>query len=391
MVPLGEVVTAVTRSDPARSPGEMFRYVDLSAVDQAAKSITDHKLILGSEAPSRARQVLRMDDILVSTVRPNLNGVARVPKHLEGSIGSTGFCVMRPNPHELNGSYAFHWVRSKKFIDEMVRKASGASYPAVSDNLVLSSKVPLPDLDEQRRIAAILDKADDLRAKRREALVHLDTLTQSIFHDMFGSHAEFPLLTVSDLVASTKGAIRTGPFGSQLLTSEFTTAGIAVLGIDNAVDNKFSWKQRRYISLEKYRELSRYTVCPGDLIVTIMGTLGRCAVIPDDIPLAINTKHLCCITLDQSKCLPEFLHSYFLLHPTAKQFLGQTTKGSIMGGLNMGIIKNLPVKLPPLHLQQEFATRVAAVERLKDQHRTQLAALDSLFASLQHRAFGGEL
>ena len=248
-------------------------------------------------------------------------------------------------------------------------------------------------LAEQHRIASILDQADALRAKRREALAQLDSLTQSIFIEMFGGQAseDWPIATIADVAASQGGAIRTGPFGSQLLHSEFVDVGVAVLGIDNAVANEFRWSERRFISESKYRDLRRYTVRPGDVLITIMGTCGRCAVVPDDIPTAINTKHLCCITLDRTKCLPSFLHAYFLRHPTARGYLEQTSKGAIMSGLNMGLIKAMPICLPPLALQQVFATRIQAIESLKATHRAALAESDALFASLQHRAFAGQL
>lgn len=293
------------------------------------------------------------------------------------------------NPERLDPGYLSRVLKSMDHSGGANRAAMGGTLNKAS---LAAIRIPLPPLGEQRRVAAILDKADELRAKRREALAHLDTLTQSIFHSMFGSADQsWPELTIDELADRQRGAIRTGPFGSQLLTSEFTDGGIAVLGIDNAVTNHFAWKERRYISLEKYETLRRYTVRPGDLLVTIMGTLGRCAVVPSDIPPAINTKHLCCITLNRELAVPEWLHSYFLRSDVANQYLRQTTKGAIMGGLNMGIIKKMPVLLPPLELQQNFATRVEAVQRLKETHRKHLAELDALFASLQHRAFKGEL
>jgi type I restriction enzyme S subunit len=86
-----------------------------------------------------------------------------------------------------------------------------------------------------------------------------------------------------------------------------------------------------------------------------------------------------------------FLHSYFLRHPLARRYLDRTAKGAIMSGLNMGIIRAMPIPIPPIQLQQEFARRVAAVERLKTAHRASLAQLDALFATLQYRAFRGEL
>lgn len=334
---------------------------------------------------------IELDDFAFNPYLLWAGAIARNGRFANGVI-SPLYPTFRVTPGNYAG-YVERLVLSQQLISAYDNIAFG-SVPrrrrsSVKDFLDL--EVPaLPPLDEQRRIAAILDKADELRTKRREALAHLDTLTQSIFHSMFcASDPSWPKLTINDLADAQKGSIRTGPFGSQLLTSEFTDEGIAVLGIDNAVSNQFAWKERRFISPEKYETLRRYTVSPGDLLVTIMGTLGRCAVVPSDIPPAINTKHLCCISLNKALAHPEWLHSYFLRSDAARQYLKQTTKGAIMGGLNMGIIKKMPVVLPPLELQQTFATRVAAVERVKELHRKHLTELDTLFASLQHRAFKG--
>ena len=199
------------------------------------------------------------------------------------------------------------------------------------------------------------------------------------------------MVTVEAVASSQSGAIRTGPFGSQLLHSEFVDEGIRVLGIDNAVANEFRKGEPRFITAKKYEQLRRYTVRPGDVLITIMGTCGRCAVVPDSISTAINTKHVCCVTLDHGRCLPEFMHAYFLEHPIARRYLERSAKGAIMSGLNMGIIKALPIPAAPLDLQHRFAAIVHSVEQQKTRQRAHLAELDTLFASLQSRAFRGDL
>lgn len=196
-VPIGELTTNVNTWNPARHPEEEFRYIDLSAVDQSTKSIGNASLIRGQDAPSRARQLVAAGDILVSTVRPNLNGVAAVTEEYNGATVSTGFCVLRPDPKRLFSCYLFHWVRSPQFVELMVREATGASYPAVSDRIVKNSMIPLPSIPAQQRIAAILDKADALRRKRRRAIELLDSLSQSMFLEMFSS---LPLTTTIEEV-----------------------------------------------------------------------------------------------------------------------------------------------------------------------------------------------
>ncbi|WP_218950113.1 restriction endonuclease subunit S [Acinetobacter sp. YH12123] len=294
---------------------------------------------------------------------------------------------LTPKSDILDKKYLYYFINS--VIDEISKLARHAIISNISISDLKNIDIIVPPLEEQRRIVAILDKADEIRQKRQQAIAKLDELLLSEFLKKF-SNKNFKSVMVQDLLETEKN-MRTGPFGSQLLHSEFVDEGIAVLGIDNAVKNQFQWGKPRFITEQKYQTLSRYTVKPNDVLITIMGTCGRCAVVPEDIPTAINTKHLCCITLDKTKCEPEFLHSYFLMHPTARNYLESRAKGAIMDGLNMGIIKELPVELPPLEDQKAFVKFKKVILSQKQIMDLDAEKIDQMFGSLQQKAFSGTL
>ena len=327
--------------------------------------------------------------VLFGKLRPYLRKIVR-PEF--SGVCSTDIIPILPK-EGVSRDYLFYFLRTPDIVNLATSRCSGANLPRLGPKQLASFQIPLPPLDEQKRIAAILDAADALRAKRREALAQLDSLFQATFLDMFGDpvRSGWTMVTVEAVASSQSSAIRTGPFGSQLLHSEFVDEGIRVLGIDNAVANEFLEGEPRFITAQKYEQLRRYTVRPGDVLITIMGTCGRCAVVPDGISTAINTKHLCCVTLDHGRCLPEFMHAYFLEHPIARRYLERSAKGAIMSGLNMEIIKALPIPAAPLDLQHRFAAIDQSVEKQKASQRAHLAELDTLFASLQSRAFRGDL
>ena len=253
----------------------------------------------------------------------------------------------------LDRQYLLHYLKSDMMLSFIKEYATGS----VRDNLKLADlgKFPinLRPVEEQRQIAATLDKIDELIAKRRQQLDKLDELVKSRFIEMFVETdvvSEWPYHTIADV----SNDMRTGPFGSALHHDEFVDSGVFVLGIDNAVENKFSYSRMRYITEEKYQQLKRYTVHPGDVIITIMGTVGRSAVIPVDMPKAINTKHLACITPKAETIDAQFLSCAFQVHPDIRMQLQKQCKGAIMDGLNLTIIKGLSFHIPPISLQKQF-------------------------------------
>jgi type I restriction enzyme S subunit len=290
----------------------------------------------------------------------------------------------------IDRRFLARYMLKPEVVAFITSRSTGANLPRIAPKELATLQIPLPNVSEQRRIAAILDCASSLRSKRRVTMEQAEKLEVHLFLEMFDQFTR-PGTTVRDLVAKTNNSVRTGPFGSQLLHSEFTDQGVAVLGLDNVIPNTFRWSGRRYVTDAKFAQLKRYQVFPGDVLISIMGTCGRCAIVPESIPLAINTKHLCCITLDRSQMIPEFLRAYFLYHPVARSYLSQKTKGAIMAGLNMGIILDTPVAVPPMAEQRRYAQALCKFGAVSANLEESSIQLDALFASLQARAFAGEL
>lgn len=382
---IGDLVEPVSSWTPERDdPDGVFTYIDLSAVDQDAKVIAGAREIACAEAPSRARQLIRAGDVLVSTVRPNLNGVARVPPEYDGATASTGFCVLRPRASSLDGNYLFHWVKSRRFVSEMVRRATGASYPAVSDRIVCESKLPVPPLPEQWRIAEILDKVDTLRAKRRAALARLDTLTQSIFLNMFGDPAMNPKGWPVRRLEAEIDSVRYGT-GSP---PPYVEDGIPFIRATNIKAGTVSSKDLKRIAPDDAEQLGKCRVLAGNLIVVRSGVnTGDCAIVPPDYDGAYAAFDLI-IDLPWANAV---FYNFLINSGFGKRYLEPLTRRAAQPHLNAEQVKALQFISPDRGRKERFAEIVDAVNCVRARQGVNLVELDALFASLQHRAFRGEL
>lgn len=346
--------------------------------------ILDQDIVFVPEACVSSQQLLRPGDIVLAASSGSLDVVGKAAQIKNQWVGSFGaFCkVVRATSDRIDPRYLHHFFQSSGYRRRVSSLAAGANINNLKNEHIDTLEIPLPPLEEQRRIAAILDRASQIDALCDTAIDQHRALDESLFLHFFADLDSGRFSSLKYLSSKKSNSIRTGPFGSQLLHSEFTDSGVAVLGIDNAVKNEFSWAKNRFISQEKYEQLKRYSVNPGDVLITIMGTCGRVAVVPEDIPVAINTKHLCAISLDHSQVLPDYLHKFILYHPAAKRYLKQRTKGAIMGGLNMGIIKELPVLVPTLSSQLEWLHQNNTAQRIHQKALTAKAQSLSLKTSL---------
>ncbi|MCQ8128000.1 restriction endonuclease subunit S, partial [Methylomonas rivi] len=180
LVEIGQITTDANQTIP--EPGEHFRYIDIGSVNRVKKCIETPEILTGENAPSRARKRLRANDVLVSMTRPNLNAVAMVNDDLDNQIASTGFDVLRAV--EVDPRWLFNVVRTEAFVEKMSALVQGALYPAIRAKDIRSFPVPLPPLNEQKRIAdkldAVLARVDACRDRLNSIPVILKRFRQSV-------------------------------------------------------------------------------------------------------------------------------------------------------------------------------------------------------------------
>jgi type I restriction enzyme, S subunit len=385
-VKIGSITEKISSCNPsAVFAGSSFIYVDINSVDRESKTILAPQTVLAEEAPSRARQVIKAGDVIVSTVRPNLNAVAWVPEELDGAICSTGFCVLRPNTKTLHDRYLFHWVKTPKFVLEMSRLATGASYPAVSDKIIKESLIPLPPLPEQKRIAAILDKADAIRRKREKAIELTDSFLRSVFLEMFGNPESnphgFKKGTIRELVSEVK-------YGTS--DKAGATGNYEILRMNNlSYAGDIDLSDLKRIDLEQ-KEETKYLVRKGDLLFNRTNSkelVGKSAVYTFETPRAI-AGYLIRIRPNERANI-EYIAAY-LNSQHGKKTLFHMCKSIIgMANINAQELQDIEILIPPVELQNNFAVVVEKVRELKSKLRRSLKESETLSASLSQGLFAG--
>ncbi len=374
--------------NPAVNPDQYFLYVDISSIDNSLKKIVDAKRILGAEAPSRARKIIRAGDIIVSTTRPNLNAVALVPNEFDGQICSTGFCVLRPT-NEILADYLFHFVRSEGFVRCLSTSVSGALYPAVTDGQVRGLRIPLPPLTEQRRIVDILNHAAGIRRLRRQALDKTRALIPALFIDIFGdpenNPQQWPVVPLGELIIG-------GPQNGLYKHISAYGEGTPILRIDAFYDGivtKLHSLRRLRLSSD---EIDRYGLKENDIVINRVNSpeyLGKSAIIPMLSEPTVFESNMMRFSLDLKRTKPRYIIQYLQTAYIKQHILSNAKHAINQSSINQQDVKSMPVPVPPLDQQETFAARVAEVHSLITQQERHLAQAEALLQSLMARFFNG--
>lgn len=380
MAKLGEICEKKIDTINSNYTG-IINYIDISSVDNQKKTITDTQRISFENAPSRAKQLVIPGDILVSTVRPNLNAVALVTEATDNVlIASTGYCVLRCLP-SVDNKYVFYFCQSSTFVDKLVGQATGASYPAVTSSIVRECSIHLPDLEEQRHIATVLDKVTDLIAKRRAQLDKLDLLVKSRFVEMFGTEREFgrwPCGKVGDIADVCVGVvIKPTQYYAEEGVKAFRSLNIGPMYVK---DN--DWV---YFSQEGHLKNQKSVIHKGDVLIVRSGVPGIACVATEEYD-GCNAVDIIIARPNTNMIDPVFLAMFTNL-PHGMNQIRERTGGAAQQHFNVGGYKALTLIMPPLDIQKQFAHFFEQTSKIKLAIQQSLDKLEMLKKAFLQKYF----
>ena len=344
---------------------------------------TFERVATAAEADLKSNKfVFTKNHLLYGKLRPYLGKIA-APDF--GGICSTDILPIRPSAR-LDRRYLLHYLRTPRMVAHAANGAVGINLPRLSPKFLASFEIPLPPVEDQRRIAAVLDAAAALRARRWQAIAKLDSLTQAAFIDRFGDpgrNSRWPTASLGQICKAK------GEYGANVPSRAFDGSRPRYLRITDIREDGTLIEDAVAPggTEQEWRSKSLY---PGDICFARSGSVGKTFLMREEYAPLVFAGYLIRFVPDPSKVHPEYLFSYSRTqHYWA--WIRRTATTVAQPNVNARRYAQLELPLPPLDMQRQFAD---AAERIRHRGRilrTSADLLDTLFASLQQRAFRGEL
>lgn len=329
-------------------------------------------------------------DVLVATLGEPVIRACVQPDYLPVALNKADCMQLRCNPKAADPSFVAHYLNSEIFQAQASLLAHGQTRARINLAQLRRARIPLPSLPEQRRIAAILDAADMLRAKRRASLALLDSLTEAIFLDMFGdpvtNSRHWPVAQFVDLLSmGLRNGVSPSSRGSNA-GQVLTLAAVTGPNFDAAAQKAGLFDNDP--PPDKRVAVADFLICRGNGNPDLVGR-GRAP--RQSMPDTVFPDTIIAARLNTAVLAPEYLEHLWHTRAVRQQIdtLARTTNGTYK--VNQTTIESVSVVLPPIEAQREYANLVQRAEVGQSRLRRHLGSLDGLFASLQHRAFRGEL
>lgn len=425
---------------------EKFEYIDIESIDNINFTLKGSKSLIWKDAPSRAQQKIKADDILFANVRPYLKNIAMVPSQFDGQIASTGFCVIRPiNVHP---KYVFYWLISQSFVDRVNLFAKGTSYPAVTNRTILEQPILLAPLAEQNRIVAKLDEifselnkcSEQLQVADIQLKIYYKSLLKQAFQGKLtntwrnereeNSNTEKLVNTINDFherrfdtktkqlsILKSKLAnpnntkddkkeipnswlrVQLNELSEKITdgthhTPEYVKSGVHFISVKDIYDGNIHFDNTKFIDLSSHNELiKRCNPEKGDVVLTKSGTIGRVAVVPESPIFSLF------VSVALIKPHTELIDSKYLCYAIEDYINSIDIKHDIKGG----VIKNFHLedirlaKIPycelseQLEIVSELENKFSIAKKSEKIISASLSQATTLKQSFLQQAFNGSL
>lgn len=292
---------------------------------------------------------------------------------------STDCCLLTAKQESVDIEYVYYYLCAFPTIMQRLYKGVGIKHISLAD--IKNIEIEYPPIEVQRTIVSVLSFLDAVIKKRQINVVkNIPELLKSYYSQLVDNNV-WDKVRISDIATE----IKSGPFGTQLHVSQFRDKGeIYVYGIDDLTKNV---PKTRYLSIVELDKYKRYLVHGDDVLISIMGTVGRTKVVPKDIGLAINTKHLVDITLNQDLCKPYFLAYTLENDRKVRRQIESSKHGAVMSAINMSDVKNLMITLPSIKVQMYFEEVYHQVKDIQKCMEEEIQLLKELRKSLLAKYF----
>lgn len=378
---LGQIATIARESLQPAAIIEGMQYVGLEDISGETGAVSPRRVSAGElQSPKFAYSSAHL---LYGKLRPNLRKVTRP---LEPGICSTDILPLLPG-EIADRDYLFHWLRTPDVVETVTSRTSGVNLPRISPQRLLELEVPLPPLAEQRRIAALLDRAEAVRRKREESRRLVEELLRSVFLEMFADPVRnekgWEVMRVGDLCRVLGG--KRLPKGSAYSAAPTPFRYIRAMDISHG---RVAHAQLRFLTPEVQARIARYTVSEGDVVITIAGTIGEVAPVETSLAganLTENAAKLCAIQPEVYD--PNFLAALFRDPGIKANLLAETGQVTIRK-LALFRIERVVIPVPPIELQRAYAERARSIERLRNKVVAAAASTGDLGAQIQYELLG---
>ena len=388
-VRISDIADDTERVNPTKNPEMEFLYVDIASIDNVTYQITKPKRLKGKEAPTRARKLIRVGDVIFATTRPYLKNVAIVPDWLDNQVCSTGFAVLRAIPEEAIPKWLFYYLISDFAVEQIRPMMRGANYPAITDRDLFNLKIPLPPLSEQKRIVAKLDeisrRLEEAKRLAREAREEAERLMASALHEVFSKVEEKGWEWVR---LGKIAELKAGGTPSRRVREYWKNGTIPWVKISDIPDSGLVEKTEEKITELGLKNSSAKLLPPGTILFSIFATISKVGILKisattNQAIVGIIPK----ITIDQKYLF--YSLKYF------GQELVALGRGGVQDNINKRMLAKLKTPLPPLEEQQRIVAYLDSInertQKLVSLYEEREKELEQLFPAVLDRAFRGEL